>query len=400
MKVLQINSVCGTGSTGKLAVQISDCLNSHGIENYIAYGFGSCDRPNTFKFGNMADAHLHSFLSRKLCVQGYGSWFTTGKLIRYIKTIRPDVVHLHNIHGHYLNFPQLFRFLKKYNCHVVWTFHDCWPMTGKCTHFTEAGCNKWQTQCENCPQLSAYPDSTRDRSRKNHLDKKKYFSSLEKLHVVTVSQWLKETAEASFFQGSDIRCIYNGIDLTLFQPTPSSIRDSLGIGNKFMILGVSNQWNNKKGYDKFLALSQQLSENAVIVLVGGTPAQKDSLPANVIGVTRTENPQQLAQLYTAADVLVNLSLEETFGLVVAEALACGTPAIVLNSTACPEVVDAQTGIVIDPDGTQLPQALAEIQENGPQHYKSACVQRVQKLFSNETMQQRYYLLYRGLEKSL
>ena len=175
MRVLQINSVCGIGSTGRLAVQISDCLYAHGIENYIAYGYGKCDRPNTFKFGNMMDAHLHSFLSRKLCRQGYGSRLTTEKLLRYMKKLQPDVVHLHNIHGHYLHFPSLFRYLKKANCHVVWTFHDCWPMTGKCAFFVEAGCDKWKTQCHNCPQLSAYPDSTQDRSYRNHLDKKKYF---------------------------------------------------------------------------------------------------------------------------------------------------------------------------------------------------------------------------------
>ena len=399
MRVLQINSVCGIGSTGKLAVQISDCLNSHGVENYIAYGFGSCNRSNTFKFGNMVDAHLHSFLSRKLCLQGYGSWFTTGKLIRYIKNIRPDVVHLHNIHGHYLNFPRLFHFLKKYNRHVVWTFHDCWPMTGKCAHFTEAGCYKWKTQCENCPQLNTYPDSTRDRSNKNYFDKKKYFTSLKNLHVVTVSRWLKETAENSFFQGTDIRYIYNGIDLNLFHPAPSSIRDTLEIGNKFMILGVSSQWNNKKGYDKILDLAQRLPEDAVIVLVGVTPGQKESLPANVIGITRTENQQQLAQLYSAADVLINLSVEETFGLVVAEALACGTPAIVQNSTACPEVVSAGTGIVIepnDPDG--IVRALDEIRTVGKISYSQNCHTRAQQLFANERMQQQYYFLYTELEK--
>ena len=400
MRVLQINSVCGTGSTGKLAVQISDYLHAQGVENFIAYGFGGCDRPNTYKFGNMADAHLHSFLSRKLCLQGYGSWFATGRLIRYIKKTQPTIIHLHNIHGHYLNFPRLFRFLRKQDCHVVWTFHDCWPMTGKCTHFTEAGCWKWQTQCENCPQLHTYPDSVRDRSRKNHLDKKKYFGSIDKMHIVTVSKWLMETAEASFFRGKDIRYIYNGINTELFRPVPSDIRSTLGIGNKFMILGVSSQWNHKKGYDKFLSLAQRLDENAVIVLVGVTKEQKASLPANVIGITGTKNQQQLAQLYTAADVLVNLSMEETFGLVVAEALACGTPAIVLNSTACPEVVSPETGIVIAPDCEGLDNALAEIRKNGKAYYQDACVSRVRQEFTNEKMQEKYYLLYRGLEKML
>lgn len=399
MRVLQINSVCGTGSTGKLAAQISDYLNSQGVENYIAYGFGRCDRENTFKFGNMTDAHLHSFLSRKLCLQGYGSWFTTGRLIRYIQRVNPTVVHLHNIHGHYLNFPRLFRFFKKIDCHVVWTFHDCWPMTGKCSHFTQVGCEKWKTQCQNCPQLATYPDSTRDRSYKNHLDKKRYFLLSDRLHIVTVSRWLKEIAETSFFRGKGIRCIYNGIDLNLFQPTPSDIRPSLGIGNKFMILGVSSQWNDRKGYNKFLELAERLDPYSVIVLVGVTESQRAALPDNIIGITRTENQQQLAQIYSAADVLVSLSLEETFGLVVAETIACGTPAIVLNSTACPEVVNEDTGIVIEPNDLQgLDRALDKIKSAGKATYSHNCRERARQLFANERMQQQYYLLYSELEK--
>lgn len=397
MRVLQINSVCGTGSTGKLAVQISNYLDDHGVENYIAYGLGHSDRPNAFKFGNMISAHLHSFLSRKLCMQGYGSWLSTGRLLRYIKKTKPDIIHLHNIHGHYLNFPRLFRFLKKFNCHVVWTFHDCWPMTGKCSFFVLAGCTKWQSQCENCCQLATYPDSTRDRSKRNYLAKKKHFTNLERLHIVTVSQWLKTTAESSFFNGKDICCIYNGIDLELFKPSPSNIRQELGIGNKFMILGVASQWTERKGYAQFLKLAQQLDENNIIVLVGITEVQKKELPANIIGITKTENQQRLAQLYTAADVLVNPSSEETFGLVVAEALACGTPAIVLNSSACPEVVDPHTGIIIDTDYTQLVDALAQIRANGKEHYSENCIARAKKAFSNERMQAQYYSLYQRLE---
>ena len=398
MKVLQINSVCGTGSTGKLAVQISDYLDAQGVENYIAYGYGCCNRPNTFRFGNMVDAHIHSFLSRKLCIQGYGSYFTTGRLLRYIKKIKPDIVHLHNIHGHYLNFPRLVNFLNQLNCQVVWTFHDCWPMTGKCTHFTEAGCDKWKTQCRDCPQLATYPDSQRDRSEKNYRDKKKYFSVLAKLHIVTVSQWLKETAKESFLGQKDIQCIYNGVDLSIFQPTQSNVRTELGIGEKFMILGVANPWNSRKGYEKFLDLANRLNEDSVIVLVGISEEQRTGLPKNVIGIPKTQNQKQLAELYTAADVLVNLSLEETFGLVVAEAQACGTPAIVVNSTACPEVITEQTGIVIESrDEALLDEALTEIRRNGKLAYSESCVVRAQSMFSNEKMQMGYYKLYCGLE---
>lgn len=224
MKILQINSVCGSGSTGKIAVQISDYLDSLDIENYIAYGIGNSNRHNTYKIGNGIDNHLHSFISRKLCLQGYGSIFSTIKFVGYIKRLNPDIIHLHNIHGHYLNFPILFNHLKKSNVNVVWTFHDCWPFTGKCAHFTKSKCYKWKTHCQNCKQLNTYPDSIRDRTFKNFNDKKEYFTSIDKFHIVTVSNWLKDTVENSFFKEKDIKCIYNGIDTNVFKPVQSSLR--------------------------------------------------------------------------------------------------------------------------------------------------------------------------------
>ncbi|MCD7994677.1 MAG: glycosyltransferase [Clostridia bacterium] len=253
MKVLQINSVCGTGSTGRIAVQISDYLNQKEIENYIAYGFGKSDRPNAFCFGSRLDAHLHSFLSRKLGWQGKMSHIPTWRLIQYMERISPDIVHLHNIHGHYLNYKMLFQYLKKKNCQVVWTFHDCWPVTGKCT------------------QLDRYPDSERDRSRKSYLEKKAAFTSVPNLHIVTVSNWLKLVAEASFLCKADIRCIYNGVDTEQFSFCKSSIREQYQLQGKFIILSVASVWNNGKGLDQFIALSKKLQEDEIIVLVGVTP---------------------------------------------------------------------------------------------------------------------------------
>ncbi len=257
MKILQINSVCGSGSTGKIAVEISDYLDSLNIENYIAYGIGNSNRHNTYKIGNRIDNHLHSFMSRKFCLQGYGSIFSTIKFIKYIKRINPDIIHLHNIHGHYLNFPILFNYLKKSNVNVVWTFHDCWPFTGKCAHFTKAKCYKWKTHCQNCKQLNTYPDSIRDRTFKNFNDKKEYFTSIDKFHIVTVSNWLKETVENSFFKGKNIKCIYNGIDTNVFKPVQSTLRKKLGIENKFVILGVASVWNSGKGLNEFIELSKK-----------------------------------------------------------------------------------------------------------------------------------------------
>ena len=289
MKILQINSVCGSGSTGKIAVEISDYLDSLNIENYIAYGIGNSNRHNTYKIGNRIDNHLHSFMSRKFCLQGYGSIFSTIKFIKYIKRINPDIIHLHNIHGHYLNFPILFNYLKKSNVNVVWTFHDCWPFTGKCAHFTKAKCYKWKTHCQNCKQLNTYPDSIRDRTFKNFNDKKEYFTSIDKFHIVTVSNWLKETVENSFFKGKNIKCIYNGIDTNVFKPVQSTLRKKLGIENKFVILGVASVWNSGKGLNEFIELSKKIDDDSVIILIGLLDEQIEDLPKNMIGISRTEN---------------------------------------------------------------------------------------------------------------
>lgn len=394
MKVLQINSVCGTGSTGRIAVQISDHLNGCGVENYIAHGFGKSDRPNTFCFGNNLDAHLHSFLSRKLGWQGKMSHFPTLRLIRYMERIAPDVVHLHNIHGHYLNYTMLFRYLKKRNCRVVWTFHDCWPVTGKCTHFAETKCEKWKTGCFDCPQLERYPDSRRDRSRKAYQEKKAAFTALPDLHIVTVSQWLKSVAKDSFLGQADIHCIYNGVDTGKFCFRDSTLREEYRLQDKFVILSAAGVWNRGKGLDRFLELSKKMREDTVIVLIGLSPDQQKDLPPNIIGIPAVKDPDLLTRWYSLADVYLNFSLEETFGLVVAEAMACGTPAIVMNSTACPEVVDADTGFVVEPrDMDGVIAAIDRVKAEGKERYSEACKTRVREAFRVERMQEAYYKLY-------
>jgi putative colanic acid biosynthesis glycosyltransferase len=399
MKVLQINSVCGTGSTGRIAVQISDYLNQQDVENYIAYGFGKSGRPNTFCFGNSLDAHLHSFFSRKLGWQGKMSHIPTWQLIRYMERINPDIVHLHNIHGHYLNYEMLFQYLKKKNCQVVWTFHDCWPVTGKCAHFTEVKCEKWKTGCFECPQLDRYPDSERDRSRKSYLEKKEAFTSIPNLHIVTVSNWLKSVVEASFLGKADVRSIYNGIDTERFSYQDSSIREQYQLQGKFIILSLASVWNKGKGLERFIALSKKLQKDEMIVLIGVTPDQQKCLPKNIIGLPRISDQIVLTQWYSTADVYINFSIEETFGLVVAEAMACGTPAIVMNSTACPEVVDSDTGFVVEPmDIDEVQAAIETIKARGKDVYSLKCRERIQKQFSILKMQEMYWNMYIDLGK--
>ncbi|MBQ8351563.1 MAG: glycosyltransferase [Clostridia bacterium] len=388
MKVVQINC-SASGSTGNIAKAIHRELLSQGDESYIfySYGFGTATEQNMYPIGNYVSLHSHAVLSRYLGKQGYFSYFATRKLIRQIARLKPDVIHLHNLHGSYLHLPSLFKFLKKSESNVLITLHDCWLFTGKCPHFTVIGCHKWKETCGSCPQLSIYPRSKVDTTQKSLQDKKKWLSGFgDRLRIVAVSNWLRDTAKQSYLSQYSIETIYNGINVDMFFPRETkNVKNKYNLNGKFVILGVSSQWNEQKGLGEFLQLSQQLSEEEIIVLVGLTREQIQSLPHNIIGIQRTENQEELAELYSAADVFVNPSKEETFGLVTAEAMACGTPAIVYDSTACAEIVDEECGVILQPDKEY---SLIDIIRNtqGKQVSRPFC-------FTNDRMVENYKKIY-------
>lgn len=398
MKVIQVNSTLNSGSTGRIAYQLHQCLDQNDIANRIAFGYGDRSDPVGFSLYSKLGTHLHSFLSRRLCMQGLCSVWQTKRLIRFLKRENPDIIHLHNIHGHYLNYVILFRFLKKWNKPIVWTLHDCWSFTGKCAHYFGAGCDKWKTGCYECPNLKTYPDSTFDGSRRNYRLKKKYFSQVKNLTVVCNSQWLKSQVEQSFLQKHRIQLIYNGVDTQVFRPSsvdPRELKRKYGIPqDKFIILGVSGVWKKDKGFDTFLQLADHIADSSLIVLVGVTPAQKENLPKNVIGITKTENANELAEIYSLADVLLNPSREETFGMVAAESMACGTPVIVSNTTACPEIVKRGTGHIVDANDLQdILHAIDAIRDTDSRQYKEKCVDNIKNSFTLELMCSQYYELY-------
>lgn len=400
MKIIEINTTRNSGSTGRIATQIQRYVREQGDLCKIAFGYGDGGDDTAFSMYSRAGTHLHSFLSRKGCMQGRCSWVQTRRLVGFLREEKPDIVHLHNIHGHYLNYEILFRYLKKAQVPVVWTFHDCWPYTGKCAHYTGAGCDRWKTECFHCPNLKTYPDSSFDGSRRNYGHKKECFTALDKLHIVCPSDWLKGQVEESFFKGREITRIYNGIDTGVFYPKPAAevkrAAEKFGIDlGKKTILGVSSVWKEDKGLSVFLELAQAIPPEYQVVLVGVSHSQKETLPRSVIAIERTENMQELAVLYTLADVLVNPSREETFGLVPAEAMACGTPVIVSSQTACPEIVDENVGLVVSMDSLrELMDGIREICRNGKERYSPYCVARVRERYSLEGMTRQYYSLYR------
>lgn len=398
MKVLQINSY-SNGSTGTIAKSIHNALKKNGDESVFAYGIGNSSETD-FKIGTELDFKLHTYGTLLTGLHGYFSKNNTKKLIDFIKKENPDIIHLHNIHGGYINLQVLFNFLKIYNKKVVITLHDCWLFTGKCYHFYEAGCEKWKEKCGNCPQTAMYPKSLFfDRTEKMLADKKVLLKDFPNLHVIAVSNWLGDVAKESFLGEYPISVIYNGVDTSFFFPQDTAdIENKYNLNGKFVILGVASSWSTDKGLQDFIKLSEKLQENEVIVLVGVTEEIKSNLPANCIGITRTENKTKLAKLYSRADVFVNFSAQETFGMVTAEAMACGTPVIVSSTTACPEIVCDGTGFVAEPHNIeQISNYIDKIRRMPRGYYRDACVTHVKENYTVEKMTASYINLYKNMQ---
>jgi glycosyltransferase involved in cell wall biosynthesis len=399
-KLLQINSVVNSGSTGRIAEEIGQTAIAAGWKSYIAYGRN--DRPSQselIKIGNDWDIKMHGFQTRLFDRHGLGSKSATKELIGKIKVISPDIIHLHNIHGYYINIEILFNYLRKTNIPVVWTFHDCWPITGHCSYFTFVGCEKWKKKCYDCPQKASYPASwIVDRSEKNYNLKKELFTSLPNLTLVPVSNWLSEILMESFLQDYAIKLIHNGINTNVFKPSTSrAFRSKHGLEHKFLLLGVASDWSPRKGMKDFIELSKHLNCDYQIVLVGLSRKQIEQLPVNILGIERTESVEELSNLYSEADIVLNLSYEETFGLTTVEGFACGTPGFVYNATASPELIDQSTGLVLEPgDINGIMEAIIQIKQNGKQSYSEACVNRAHRLYKKEDRYQEYIDLYESL----
>lgn len=395
MKLYQINVVCGTGSTGRIVADISHMMEEHGDECRIAYGRGKApDDINAIKVENKFGNSWHAIMTRLTDRHGLYSKRATKMLIKDIKQFRPDIIHLHNIHGYYLNYEMLFAFLKEYNKPVVWTLHDCWAFTGHCAHFDASGCQRWKMECGQCCQSKEYPSSLwKDASQANYTSKKKSFTGVMRLHIITVSDWLKSVAEQSFLTDYPIITIYNGIDLKVMHPTESNLRQQYELTQKKIVLGVASVWNEKKGLGLFQILAAKLPENYQIILIGVSEKLKKRMPANVICIDK-QNYTELAKWYSAADVYVNGSIEETMGLTTIEAMACGTPVVVQRATAIPEVVGEGCGIVVkkhDIDG--MIQAITTLEKTD--EVTNRCVTWAAE-FEKKKQYQHYYEVYQNL----
>lgn len=390
MKLLQINVTANSGSTGKIAEAIGQLAISRGWESWIAYGRGTPQsESHLIRIGNDWDMRWHGVETRLLDNHGLASRRTTRKFISQIKEINPDIIHLHNIHGYFINYPLLFRFLQEWGRPVVWTLHDCWPFTGHCAYFDMVNCNKWQNKCMNCPQRDSYPKSYIDQSFRNYITKKSSFNTiLSQLTLVPVSKWLSDLLTKSYLCNCRIRKIHNGIDLKLFKPLSDFSKE------KFVILGVASVWDQRKGLADFIKLSNILSDRYKIILIGLSEKQIKSLPPNIQGIRRTENINQLVELYSIADVFINPTWEDNFPTTNIEALACGTPVITYRTGGSPEAIDSNTGIVVEQGDVQgLKKAIETIRTSSDRFTPELCRDRVEKYFNQDDRFEEYFELY-------
>lgn len=400
MKIVQINAVYGTSSTGRTVLQLHDYLKNQEYESWVFYSVPLPDSTKEELVGSVLDHKIHALFSRLFGLQAYFSSFPTLKLIGKLKCISPDVVILRNFHSNYINFPMLAKFLARNDIPTVAVLHDCWFFTGHCCHYTEVGCMKWKVECNHCPLTHTdNPSFFFDTSRKVFKDKKRLFGSIPRIAVVGVSDWITKEANQSpiFEKAPIIRRIYNWIDLKTFQPQARSkeIREKYGLSETdFVALGVSMSWSYKKGEGAFIELAKRMPEIRVLMVGEMTTG---NLPSNLINIPPTSSVKELTELYSMADVFLNFSIQESFGKVAAEALACGTPLIVNKATANPEIPGDCGFVVENNDVDAIVKAISEIKEKGKSFYQQRCVERAKSLFDKNTNIESYISLFQELK---
>ena len=349
--ILEINGI-NYSSTGTITLNIARQLREKGYKVYTACKNSRVGQKFQYEDQIYIGSRFERVISERLAsltgLKDHFNILNTISFINTIKKIKPDLIHMHLLHDSYLNLNMFFKYLKKANIPIIWTFHDCWPFTGQCSYFDVVECDKWKTGCHNCPQTNLYPSTYFvDNTRNLWKEKRKWFTGLKNMTIVTPSIWLKKHVGNSFMKDYPIRVIYNGINLDVFKPVESDFRQKYHLEDKHILLGVSYGWSHTKGFDVFIDLASKLPDNYKIVLVGGNDKTDELLPDNVLSIHKTYNQQELVEIYSAADLFVNPTRQDNFPTVNIEALACGLPVVAYRTGGCPEIINEKCGSIVD-----------------------------------------------------
>ena len=393
-KIVLINSL-PVGSTGNICRKLLYIAKENGYQAFFLYGSwkDSIVDNGAIKFGSKIDNYASTLLARITGLGNHYNFFSTKSLLKQLRFIKPDIIHLHNLHLNYLNLNGLFKYINKNKIPVVWTFRDCWPFTGRCPYFLISKCKKWKTECKKCiyPK-NMYPQTFVDRSCTLWKQKKKFASNVKNLTIVTPSKWLSSLVKKSFFKNHMVEIINNGIDLNIFKPTENNFRERYSIKAKYLIIGVAFDWGYRKGLDVFVEMSKRLDDDYKIVLVGTNEAIDKILPTGIISIHRTHNQNELAGLYSSGDVFVNPTREDNFPTVNIEALACGTPVLTFRTGGSAEIIDDTCGSSVDCDDLDgLIKEITRICTEKP-FKKESCLNRA-KLFDSNDKFKDYINLY-------
>ena len=403
MRVFQLNTFCGIKSTGRITTDIARLLKQQEDECRIGFGAENVplhDAHCAYRIGTPFERKIHGALRKFLDGEGYGSVLGTRRLIRELQCFRPDLVHLHNLHGCYVNLSMLFRYLRKSEIPVILTLHDCWPFTGHCAFFSYVACEKWKRSCDHCPQLRSYPASLWwDGSKRNFDHKKKLFLSLKNLRLVTPSYWLAALLPFSFLRDFPVHVIPNGVNREIFRPSAmkevTALREKWMLAEKLVVLAVAAAWDLRKGLRFLLEAAELLGDAYQVVVVGLTPKEIALLPPKVLGIEATQSAEELAAWYSLASCLANPSMEDNMPLVNLEALACGTPVVTFQTGGCPEALEESCGRIV-PQG-DVPSFAESIRLVAPQkeRMKPACLARAAH-FDMAACYDQYLKLYKEL----
>ena len=401
MKVIQINAVYGVGSTGVIVEDLHNLALENGIESYVSYSTTNRspdEIKNGYVIGKNLGKKIHAVLSRLGGKQAYFSSFATKKLIKHIENIKPDIVHLHNLHSNFVNMIMLLKYLGKKDIKTVVTLHDCWFYTGGCFHYTSVGCNKWQESCGNCPKkIQDTPALLKDNSAKILADRKKYFGKIKNLSVVGVSQWIANEGEKTIFKGKNVSNIYNGIDTEFFVPTPSDFREKHGLEDKFLILAPANKWLKPINKETFDMVSKNLPSDCVIVMLGCTEIQRAGLPSNVLALDYIKDRDELRKVYSTCDVFANCTREDSLSLINVEVQSCGTPVVTYRNTGAQETVDNKCGFSVENGNEkEFLDTIMKIKKQGKSEFTEACQKWAKDRFDRDDNYIKYINLYKEI----